>query len=318
VAEKVLVIGADGMVGSAIMHEVKDYPAMNYLGTSIEGSSQFIRLDITDFDQVWAVVRGIRPRHIIIAAAMTDVDMCETKPDDSYLANVKAVQNIIACANDVYARVLFYSSDYIFDGCNGPHKPTDIPKPLSVYGNHKLLAEHYILANADVKPIIVRLTSVYGPHHASSAVRVLDELDARRRNHVPVQRGGPMIQPTWSQDVAVLSILLLQDKHERSVLQFAGPDRMSRQEYIERIEEVVNERALIVPSDNVPVREGITVAKRPMNGGLVPNVTIVNDNRKDLRRELDEGLSALLNHGTNLTNQPCRLSGVKVSSLRVD
>jgi len=151
---KVLVTGAKGQVGSEL---VKLAPAgFTVIGL---GSAQ---LDITDQNQVNAVVALHQPDLIINAAAYTSVDKAESDAGTAYAVNELAVAWLAQAAAQANIPLFHISTDYVFDGeSTTPYKETDPVNPQSVYGASKLAGEQ-VLATTLNKHIILRTSWVFG------------------------------------------------------------------------------------------------------------------------------------------------------------
>jgi len=98
-------------------------------------------------------VEAFKPHIIIHCAAKTHVDECERDPEASYLINVEAVKLMAEVAKKCSAKMVFISSDYVFDGVAGPYSEDAVPCPLNVYGKHKLEAENYLLGKQDISQL---------------------------------------------------------------------------------------------------------------------------------------------------------------------
>ena len=151
---KVLVSGAKGQVGSEI---VKAVPAgFTVIGL---GSNE---LDITNQQQVTAVIAQYKPDLIINAAAYTAVDKAESDSDNAYAVNQQAVAWLAQAAKQADIPLFHISTDYVFDGeSTTPYKETDPVNPQSVYGMSKLAGEQ-VLAATHNKHIILRTSWVFG------------------------------------------------------------------------------------------------------------------------------------------------------------
>ena len=151
---KVLVTGAKGQVGSEI---VKAVPAgFTVIGL---GSNE---LDITNQQQVTAVIAQYKPDLIINAAAYTAVDKAESDSDNAYAVNQQAVAWLAQAAKQADIPLFHISTDYVFDGeSTTPYKETDPVNPQSVYGMSKLAGEQ-VLAATHNKHIILRTSWVFG------------------------------------------------------------------------------------------------------------------------------------------------------------
>jgi dTDP-4-dehydrorhamnose reductase len=141
------IVGAGGMLGRAVV-EAAGEDAVGFTHAD---------LDVTDAAAVREALTGFRT--VINCAAWTDVDGAEERPDEAMRVNRDGAQNVAAAAE----RVLYVSSDYVFDGKRGsPYEPHDPPNPLSVYGRSKLEGEQ-ATAEANPRHLIVRSSWLFGP-----------------------------------------------------------------------------------------------------------------------------------------------------------
>lgn len=132
-----MVFGASGLLGKALLPE--------WLGDSVVGLSAR-DADIRDEKRVEALVQEQSPDCIVLAAAYTDVDGCESNPDLAFAVNRDGAVNVARAAKMVGARLLFLSSDYVFDGKKtSPYEISDERDPQSVYGRSKAEAEIKLL-----------------------------------------------------------------------------------------------------------------------------------------------------------------------------
>jgi dTDP-4-dehydrorhamnose reductase len=134
---KVLILGASGLLGKALMRE--------WRGDDIVGLSSR-DVDIRDAEAVRETVEKARPEGIVLAAAYTDVDGCESHPHLAFAVNRDGAVNVAEAAKQVGAKLLFLSSDYVFDGKKtSPYETGDAQNPQSVYGRSKAEAEVRLL-----------------------------------------------------------------------------------------------------------------------------------------------------------------------------
>jgi len=134
---RVTIFGASGLLGKALMQE--------WRGDAVSGLSSR-DADIRDAKRVQEVVREARPEWIVLAAAYTDVDGCENNSDLAFAVNRDGAVNVAAAAKEVGARLVFLSSDYVFDGKKtAPYETADARNPQSVYGRTKAEAETKLL-----------------------------------------------------------------------------------------------------------------------------------------------------------------------------
>ncbi|AKB12930.1 dTDP-4-dehydrorhamnose reductase [Methanosarcina thermophila] len=149
---KTLILGAGGMLGSDLC---KAFPeAVKFTHKD---------LDITSRKQVLEAIREINPDVVINAAAYTDVDGCEDNQELAYEVNGDGPGNIAEACSIVGAKLVHFSTDYVFDGSKKEYTESATPNPINVYGYSKLLGEKKITENVDDFRII-RISWLFGTH----------------------------------------------------------------------------------------------------------------------------------------------------------
>src|SRR5579859_81362 len=134
---KALVIGATGLLGKAL---VREWTGDEVIGI---GSSD---VDIRDEAGVRAIVQRLQPEWIVLAAAYTDVDGCESHADLAFSVNRDGAVNVARAAKQTAAKLVLLSSDYVFDGTKvSPYEVSDARNPQSIYGRSKAEAEVRLL-----------------------------------------------------------------------------------------------------------------------------------------------------------------------------
>ena len=285
-----LVIGASGQVGehliSGLSARGRDVVSTGFLHA---GPSR-ISLDLRDGQAVAGLFGRVAPRVVYLSAALTNVDYCELHPDESYAVNVEGAATVVREANRAGAAVVFFSTDYIFDGASGPYRETDPARPVCVYGLHKLLAEHYVAAHA-ARRLIVRTTGVYGweSQGKNFVVRLIDALRAGRPLKAPADQTGT---PTYAPCLAD-AVLELVDRGASGVFHVAGSEAASRYEFARAAARAFGlDESLIQP---VSTPELAQAAPRPLSGGLDISKaqallqTELIGYREGLRRMAEEG-----------------------------
>ncbi len=130
---RVTILGATGLLGNALMREWHD-DEITGLGSR--------DVDIRSTEQLKDVFARYRPEWLVLAAAYTDVDGCETNRDLAFAVNCTGAVNVVRTAAQAGTRVIFLSTDYVFDGKKGqPYEIDDPLAPQSVYGQSKAVAE---------------------------------------------------------------------------------------------------------------------------------------------------------------------------------
>jgi len=187
---RVTIFGATGLLGKALMREWKEDEVTGF------GSAD---ADIRDAEQVLHLVQRTRPDWIVLAAAYTDVDGCETNRDLAFDVNCRGGVNVAQAAKQHGARLLFLSTDYVFDGTKTTPYATDDPRsPRSVYGQSKAEAEVQL---GQILPqcCIVRTSWLFGTGGKCFPNTILKLAATRPQLEVVGDQRG---SPTYSVDLA--------------------------------------------------------------------------------------------------------------------
>lgn len=159
--KRILITGCDGQLGREIRGEYAQ-EAVEFINTDVIETDHSLLLDITDLDQVMALVKEKKPHVIINCAAHTAVDLCETQWDSAYRINAIGPRNLSIAANEVNAKLVQISTDYVFDGKGKkPYVEFDQTGPDSAYGKTKLEGENFVRAFAK-EYFIIRTAWLYG------------------------------------------------------------------------------------------------------------------------------------------------------------
>ncbi|HET7441814.1 MAG TPA: dTDP-4-dehydrorhamnose reductase, partial [Terriglobales bacterium] len=199
---RVTVFGASGLLGKALMSA--------WPGEQVSGLTSK-EVDIREGPRVHEAIERLRPEWIVLAAAYTDVDGCESNADLAFSVNVAGTVNVAKAAQRFHARLLFLSSDYVFDGTKAsPYETDDFPAPKTVYGRSKAEAEKRVL---EILPrcCILRTSWLFGTGGKCFPETILRA--AKTRPEVEVvndQRGCP----TYNKDLAETIIQLCRRQAE--------------------------------------------------------------------------------------------------------
>lgn len=166
-AIKVLLVGAAGLLGS-YLHRTLDAAGHDVTATwrtnPPDGDqSRWHQLDVLDRTAVRATLSHVRPNIVVQASGLTNVDECERNPEASKRLNLESAQTLASEAHRVDARMVFYSTDYIFDGTQGAYQEEDHAHPINVYGRHKWEGEEFLRSRFP-DSLILRVSVVYGLH----------------------------------------------------------------------------------------------------------------------------------------------------------
>ena len=162
--KRILVTGISGFLGRYVARSLKDHSAV--LGTyhshqTALNGCELACLDVADAEGVRAVFRRFRPDVVVHTAALGDVDACERHPDEAHRVNVQGTESIARAAVEVGARLIYISTDQVYDGVKGHYDEVDVALPLMVYGRTKLEGEHRV-ATVCRDAVVLRLALMYG------------------------------------------------------------------------------------------------------------------------------------------------------------
>jgi len=210
---KILITGAGGMLGMDLGNVLG--PDFEIVGLERHPVTHLtIPYDICDLTQARKTRDAIlshKPGLVIHTAALTDVDYCEEHHDEALENNVAATEHVIEAANEIDVPIIFFSTDYVFDGKkNGEYEETDISNPLSFYGKTKRMGEEHIL-QVSKRALIFRITWLFGIWGRCFPKAILRQAaEVTTMNVVDDQIG----RPTWSWDVAQAMRQLLLNKKD--------------------------------------------------------------------------------------------------------
>lgn len=190
---KILITGVNGMLGTDLTQLFT--PQFEVTAIDIQ------QLDLTDNNATIDYITNLKPHIIINCAAYTNVDGCETEIDTAYKANAVAPRNIAVASNNINAKFLHISTDYVFDGeTNKPYKEDDTTNPLSIYGKSKLMGEDLVKCFSN-KYFILRTQWLYGKNGNNFAKTMLKLANESPSIKVVNDQFG---SPTYTRDLCTV------------------------------------------------------------------------------------------------------------------
>ena len=274
--KKILITGSNGLLGQKLVLALRDNHEV--LATSIgacrmnnQSGFAYQNLDITNEQAVRKIVLDFQPDAIINTAAMTNVDACEDDQETCDKLNVYAVQYLANSCAEIGAHLVHISTDFIFDGENGPYTEEDRANPLSYYGLSKWKSEQ-ILQKHSCDWAVLRTIIVYGT--ADNLTRGNIVLWGREA----LKKGDPLNiiddqfrSPTLAEDLAQACILALQ-KRAKGVYNASGKDIMSILEMLERMADFYGcDKSIINRISTATLNQK---AKRPPKTGFILDKSI--------------------------------------------
>lgn len=206
-----VVLGAGGQLGAELTRRLAGTPVAVFDRKA---------LDVSDGQRLQEVLRRLRPRVVVNAAAFTHVDDCERRPVDAFRVNALAVRDLAIVCAEMGVRLVHVSTNYVFDGARDrPYDEDDPPAPLSVYGTSKLAGEYFVRAIAP-RWLIVRTSGVFGapPGGGGRGNFVEAMLRLAEDGPFPVRVVGDQVfAPTHAGDLA-RTIIALVERDVRGVV----------------------------------------------------------------------------------------------------
>ena len=268
---KVLLTGSNGLLGQAITSIFSRESDIELIQTSAEEKSYldygytYKTLDITIKNDVKNIIEFYSPDIIINCAAYTNVDKCETEREFTWKINVDGVKNLIIAARRTESKIIHFSSDYVFDGKNGPYSEISVPNPISFYGREKLASENSLITS-DICFTIIRTLVLYGIGNnvkSNFALWMLEEL----RNNRPVNIVTDQISNVTMIDDLAFGTLKIVEKNCSGIYNIAGSDILSRYDFAMKMCEVFNlNKDLVMPITTASLNQP---APRPLKSGLI-------------------------------------------------
>lgn len=268
---KILITGSNGLVGQKTAALCANKPNIELLATSFSTNKQpnvshcFKQLDITDKNKLIDTVKEFKPEVIINCAGMTQVDDCENNQALCWKANVESVQNLTAAANYINAKLIHFSTDFVFDGFAGNYAEEDLPNPVSFYGVSKWESEK-IVARELTNYAIIRTVLVYGVTPLMTRSNIVLWVKESLEQNKPINVVDDQFRtPTLAEDLAEVAVRSGLSQ-ARGIFHVSGGELMSVFEIAQRVARYfkLNEQ-LISPIASVSLNQ---TAKRPPKTGF--------------------------------------------------
>ena len=259
---KALIIGAAGFLGKHLARDFsKDYEVFG--ADKYEKQEGLYYLDLVKKPLVREIFSRIKPQIVLLPASITGVDFCEQNQDLAWEVNTEGAKETAVCAKRQGAFLVFYSSDYVFDGSAGPYSEGDRPNPINFYGKTKLEAEKIIQKELK-KFLIIRTCSLYG-YEEDGLNFAMQVIGALKSNRVVKAVRDQFGTPTYAEDMSAVTLKLVRGG-KGGVFNVAGPDYVNRVQFAKEIADVFGlDKGLI---REVGTEELKQAAERPKKGGL--------------------------------------------------
>lgn len=282
---RIIVTGGSGLFGRSLLRVLKGYEVVG-MDKESGMTANDLMIDLAKKASTIESIARITPSVVVHTAAQTDVDLCERDRDLARRVNVDGTANVAEGCAKVGAKLIFISTDYVFDGNKGSYVESDQPNPVNFYGATKLEAER--IAGTLPGSLIVRTSVLYGwhPNKLNFATWILKGL----REHQSLRVVKDHVNsPTFADNLAV-AIRMAIERNAEGTLHVAGNERISRFDFARKMAQKFGlDQSLLVP---VEMRDLNWIARRPRDSSLD-----VGKAQKQLDIELfgvDRGLEEML------------------------
>ncbi len=277
--KKIIVTGSNGLLGQKVTDLSIQDSEIELIATSVgpnrhnlKDGYRYEELDVLDLDRLNELVARYQPDSIIHTAAMTNVDACEAERTKCYALNVQSVKNLVDVCQRRDIQLIHLSTDFIFDGEDGPYTEEAEPNPLSYYGETKLESE-LILKNSSCHWAILRTIIVYGiVNDMSRSNIVLWAKEALEKGEPINVVNDQWRMPTLAEDLAACCLLAVK-KNASGVFNVSGKDLMSILEIVERVADHYRLNKSLIKA--ISAESLNQAAKRPKKTGFILDKAIV-------------------------------------------
>ncbi|UJP65251.1 SDR family oxidoreductase [Mongoliitalea daihaiensis] len=273
--ETVLITGANGLLGHKLVGLLVQRDQVKVVATglgcsrlpdSYQGYYEWETMDITSEEEVFRVFELYKPTVVIHAAAITQADICEEQQDEAYAVNVQGTAYLINAAAQFQSYFIFLSTDFVFDGENGPYAEEDTPCPVNYYGETKLAAEQ-LLQNSQLNWAIARTVLVYGVAEGLSRSNIILWVRASLMAGKTIQVVTDQIRtPTLVEDLADACFLMMVHR-SKGIFHVSGADVLTPFQMATLTADYFGlDKRLLIPVNSATFTQS---AKRPLKTGFI-------------------------------------------------
>jgi dTDP-4-dehydrorhamnose reductase len=264
---KIFISGASGLVGGNCLKHFTE------MGSNVVGSYFSYKTDNTVFYDTLNPghaenfdIAAFAPDVIVHCGALTHVDYCETHPEESYEKTVQSTINLIEVVKSCKARMVYISTDYVFDGADGPYREDAPVRPISVYAAHKLEAEQLVLKEIP-DALVLRVTNVYGDEVRGKnfVARIIEQCVNKQKLKLTLPY-DQYATPANAWDIARAMYVLLKD-NKQGIYHIGSTDFLNRVELALRVLSYFPDAEYdLIPISTADMKQP---APRPLLGGFV-------------------------------------------------
>jgi dTDP-4-dehydrorhamnose reductase len=271
--KKIAIIGSTGKVAEAVIRlfRTDETKTLHLYSGSVENTNKFIsglrhvKIDYNDVNQIERYLRMLKPDVILNLSAMTDVDGCESNPTLAWHLNAYIPSRLAKIAKQLNSKLIHISTDYVFDGEDGPYTEYSLCNPISKYGYTKFIGDSFVLADAEPNSLIVRTNVVYGYSEQGKSDFVQWVISKAKEGKPFNIVNDQYSNPTLTDDLAFAIDVLIRIDY-RGIINVGGSNYCSRIDFVKDICNVFDlDSSLVKPITTESLNQP---AKRPLKGGL--------------------------------------------------
>ncbi len=265
---RVAVTGANGLLGGEAVAQLAGRHELLALGRGPcrlpPGPYRWVDADLGDGRSVEAALLEFRAEAVLHAGALTDVDGCERAASLAWRVNVGGTEQVARACAALGARLVAVSTDYVFDGRDGPYAEEDLPNPQGVYARTKRCGEEAALLLAD-DCAVARVAVVYGGRAGARSTFATQVVEKLSRGEPVRAFSDQLVSTTLAANGAAMCLELLLEQDYRGVLHTSDATVLDRVEFARRVAGRFGLVGEIVPVRTSDVK---LLAPRPLKGGL--------------------------------------------------
>lgn len=264
---KILITGGNGLLGQNLIKVLSG--KYHIASTGLEDNSiglidpdLYVQADLSKKDSVIELIKKTEPELIINCAAITNVDLCETKPVLAEMVNIAGVANLLEVSS---AKMIHISTDYVFNGDSGPYSEENETDPISIYGITKLQAELAVMETSK-NNLLIRSCVIFGTGVGLN-VSFIDWVKNSLKEKKEIKIVDDQISNTTLASNLSKNIKVLLDSNKNGIWHVAGSEITSRFDMAHTIAKTYNLDSSLIKS--IKTKELNQDAARPLNGGLL-------------------------------------------------
>ena len=287
---KVLITGANGLIGSHLVQKAKNKYNLAYTSKSFREyhDDAFKQFDWLKLDDIYSFLSSIKPEYIVHTAGITSIEYAALNPIETEIVNVKAVSEIVRYCVENQVRLIHFSTDFVFDGKLKDYKELDPVNPISIYAKSKANSERIVLEGCN-NSVVIRPSWVYGLSREMARMNFPLFI---RKNLIESKNlsitSDQFRSPTYVGDIAETTLRLLATE-EIGIFHIAGPECISVFDFALKIAETFSLDVGLLNPVSTPISDAAKA--RPLSTCL--NITRAQHLLAYEPLNTDEGLLVL-------------------------